>query len=870
MNKFKKLAVAAVSVVMAGTMALSFTACGEKDDGPGKQEKPGESIGKDLYGIMKPDGTINYDAYKRDSAVTLNLAVGHNSLTTSTSYKDLGSEITLPDGVTYSQGDFKPAWVQMGKDLNISWGDIYGGKQTNANLNWLLNTNQSGAGADTAAKEYARVDLFTTDLSYAVSYSTAGTADILNLAEYLDYMPNFRQFLNDNPVVYLSLLQDGMNTTNGTGQKILVAPYFDGYDDIERYCIIRHDWAKKLLNGDTATTSTAKFSEACASAPSAKSFMGSANYTVDALTADGSGTQKITKDYGAAKTAAADESKPLGAAYKAIAGAAYSGDSGNIVDIMNAALTANANATGAQLVDLYRAYIDVCYTKDGAAYFNKDNRANVFVGYDACWDVDDLVAILRCVKTNASVLVGSGKTIGGIAPRSGQNDRTPDMVSLAGQLYGVRGATSRNEFTYIAKDGTIKDARTDANFYKAMENMNLLRRENLIADYSAMSNFTTSSGIATKTSGMDNEFFMVYDYSQTQTLAGFLAEDSTVTHKDFPKGTPDGYDFEPVLTPVSKWDVDADGKIAADEYFRFTESWRSTKTSGLAVNGALKNDEAKRKAALQFIDYLYSEDGQIVSTYGPMAENAEGKGGFWYNTAATEDEVREGNYFRYKGVRYGGSNYKGNTTPTITNNVYNSFKGKPVNGWKTGDNSKVSGAALSFTNYARMLIGSTLPVGVKDQSFENQLTSEMGQRGAGRVGVALAKGVVKGMTLNMDASNYWYTAVPTGLPVSSTDQTSLDSPAQQPFRYMTGTQMPEGDKNFFSVMNYIILNGASGTYNQQGVSVTYTSIENLLASKLGGDSTVLQLAAARQFAFDGGWTTAKKYWTYLSTVASNK
>ena len=858
MNKFKKLAVAAVSVVMAGTMAVSFAACGSK---VGKDENKGEHAGADLWGIQNEDGTLNYDVYKNREKVTLNLAVGHEKLATSTSFRSLGDEITLPDGNKYSDKKFKPAWVQMGEDLNITWNDIWDGSKTSENLNTLTTTNQTGS----SAKLYDNTDLFTTDLSVAVSKSAAGTS-ILNLADYLDYMPNFRNFLNENPVVYLSLLQDGMNTSTGAGQKILVAPYFDGYDDIERYCIIRHDWAEKLLNGSTATGSTAKYSEACAGQTYATAFMGSANYTVDALSADGQDVQKVTKNYEAALKAAKDESKPLGAAYKAIAGAAYDGNSGNIVDLMNAALAKNADATGAQLVDLFRAYIDVAFTaKNGKAYYSADKRANLFTGYDAAWDVDDLVAMLRCVKTNESVLVAAGQHIGGIAPRSGQNDRTPDIVSLACQLYGVRGGTSRNEYTYIAKDGSIKDARTDKNFYEAVAKMNLLFKEGLIADYSGISTFTTSSGLGTNTTA-GNEYFMVYDYSQTQTLAGFLAEDSNVSHKDFPNGTPAGYYFAPILTPVSKWDVDGNGTIAADEYFRFTESWRSTKTGGLAVNGALAEAANKNKldAALQFIDYLYSEDGQIVSTFGPMAKNAAGEDGFWYNEPATDAEVKAGKYFRYKGVRYSGTDYKGNTTPTITENVYKSFKGESVNGWRVNSNSSVSGAQLSFTSYARMLIGSTLPVGVKDQSFENQLTSKMGQVGANRVGQALAKDVVKGMTLEVKSDSYWYTAVPTGLPVNTSDQQTLDSTEHMPFKYMTGTQVPKGDKNFFSVMNTIVLNGTSQTYNQQNVEVSFTSIDDLLAKVLSGTKTYSGIATERQIVFNTAWTKAKQYWNYLS------
>lgn len=843
MNKFKKLTIAAVSTVMAGTMALSLAACGPKDTGKGKID-----LGE--WDVFKADGSLNYDAYKRDSEVALNLAIGHEKLVTATSFADIGDQIVLPDGVTYSQGNMKPAWVAMGKDLNISWNDKWTGSKTSDNLKTLISTNQEGS----SEKLYAGVDMFTTDLSKAVEYSNSGT-DILNLADYLDYMPNFSKFLNENPVVYLSLLQEGMDTKTGEDQTIYVAPYFDGNDDIERYNLMRHDWAEKLLNGSATTGSTAKLGAETKVEP----FM-TADYTVDSLNKEGTATIKIKKNYTAALAAAKNDTTPLGTAYKAIAGAAYDGTSGNIVAIMNAAIAANANATGAQLVDLFRAYIDVCYqNEDGTAHFTASDRANLFVGYDACWDVDDLVAMLRCVKTNASALVGAGKTIGGIMPRSGQNDRTPDMVRIAGQLYGVRGTDSRNEYTYIANDGTIKDARASDEIYEACAKLNLLKQEGLIADYSGKSDFSGSGGLIKETA----EYFMMYDYSQTQTLNNFYT-DPTITGGY----APEGYNFAAVINPISKWDVDGDGNHT--DVMRFTESWRSTKVSGLALNGALETEanKEKLKAAIQFVDYLYSEDGQIVSTYGPMAD-AQGKGGFWYNEKATDAEVKANKYFSFKGEQYSGTDYKGRTTPTITKNVVDSFKGKEVNGWKVTSNDKVTKAKLSFTNYARYLIGSTLPVGVKDQSFENQLTADNGRKGADIVGKALAAGVVKGLSLNIDSNNYWYTCVPTSLPTDTIGQTALDGTAHKNFMYITGTNKASGDKNFFSIFNWIILNGTSSDYGEQDIKVKYTSITNLLEQKVGGDMTIKQIGEARQKIYNDAWTTAKSYWTYLSS-ADNK
>lgn len=853
MNKFKKLATTAVSLVMAGTMVFGFAACGNDDNDEKLPESYSlEKVGdynaakvsalhsymqtkgittrnnanasgwttakrywtylsgasdtetKDLYGVRKENGDLDYTKY--NSNATLNVAIGHDKLEVSTAYHKLGAKITMPDGNQYSDDDLKPAWRQMGEDLKITFNDVYKGWKTSNNLTNIIKGESSAS--------YAGTDLFTTDLSVAVSAVSANTAKILNLAEYLDYMPHFKDFLEANPIVYLSLLQAGMDTTTGDGKAIYVAPYFDGNDDIERYCIMRQDWVKKLLDGNTALPANGAdaYNASCRNLAVA-SFMGkTGKLTIESTNADGSGKVNIVKNYDAALTAAKDVTKPLGKAYNDIVGAAYAGDSGNIVDIMNAAISVKAGVTGDQLANLFRAYIDVCYQKeDGTAYYTAATRSNLFNGYDACWDADDLTALLRVAKTNQVNLTGSKDIpVEGIVPRSGQNDRTPDMVRLACQLYGVRGADSRYEYTYIDKDGNLKDARDSDEFFAACARLNLMKQEGLVADYSGGKDFGYTAGINTKGKG---QAMMMYDYSQTQTLNGFAIEDPKVTGKEAPAG----YYFAPVVTPVSKWDVDANGSIAANEYFRFTESWRSTKVSGLAANDAVKNDPAKLKATLQFIDYLYSQDGQIVSTYGPMASDADGTGGFWYNDAALSEEVEAGEYFRYKGVNYAGTYYKGRYTPTITENLYKSFKGLTVHGWKLGDNTTASGGILSFTTYARTLIGSTLPVGVKDQSFENQLTAKMGQVGAGKVGTGLALGTIKGMTLDIKPDSYWYTVVPTSLPVATdTVKNVLDNANQAHLKAITGTG---SGKDFFSIMNWIILNGFTKNYNQQDEAV---------------------------------------------------
>ena len=198
-----------------------------------------------------------------------------------------------------------------------------------------------------------------------------------------------------------------------------------------------------------------------------------------------------------------------------------------------------------------------------------------------------------------------------------------------------------------------------------------------------------------------------------------------------------------------------------------------------------------------------------------MAKNADGDGGFWYNEVAGASDT---NVFTYKGVKYKGTEYKGRYTPTITKKVYDSFKGKTVNNFKLESNETAKNGKLSFTNYARYLIGSTLPVGVKDQSFENQLTSLMGQEGANKVGKGLALGTIKGQTLEVNQNTYWFTVVPTGLPIASDIVNNvLNSQSQNHLKKITGTG---SGKDFYSVMNWIILNGFTVNYSQQDESAT--------------------------------------------------
>jgi putative aldouronate transport system substrate-binding protein len=898
MKKFKKAAVATVSVAMAGIMAVGIAGCNSTREpietittsadatklveylntqlGLSTRTTAVQSAWKRaqsnwsaisssnnivaatenpyLYNYTKSTAVSGYETSNSGGSgmtggVTLGISIGHNSNITGVFYDSITGSATLPGGYVAATGKIKPAWYAMEKALGINFDNQYTNAATSANLTELKAN----------ATKYAATDIYTSDLSLVKSEAVNGT--VLDLGQYLQYMPNFLNFLKANPIVFLSLVNSVTTDSNGnvTGVSMYIAPYFDGNDDIERYCLIRQDWASKLLDGDL-TSDGDTFKSVCATSTSATSYMGGNNYSVDTTDpSDVSKTYKLTKDYEAAKKAAANTTTALGAAYSAIANAAYAGESGNIVDIMNAALAANNEATGKQLATLFREYIDVAYAS--ANYGT--TRSDLFNGVNAAWDVDDLVAMLRVVKTNSANLgIGDAKTVG-IFPRSSLNDRTPDIVRLVGDLYGVRGTDSRLDYDYISEDGTLKDSRQDTKFYDALLSFKGLADEQLVVDYygeggSATDKLTTNQTDSYKlnntTAGSTVETlgFMEYDYSQTQSNQMFDADNSEYEISKY-----SDYLFAAINNPVAKWDVNEDGQIDyASEIFRFTESWRSTKTSGLAVHLTDSMTGEKLAATLTFIDYLYSDDGQITSTYGIQSTNGNtNANGTWYgkevgsldangyyNGEKVADVVKAGTYtyynvtedakskyFVYNGKVYTGTSYKGAQTPVVTTELYDSFS-TDKSGIISAQSTAFKSSRKSFTDYARKILGATLPVGVKSQSFENQLTATAASAAATKVSYSIANGTIRHVWLKMTgletgseyyAGNWWYTSVPTQLPYSDAEQSVLDSSDLKNLKSVSAVTT----KANYALYHHLIFKGLSGTYTgENSVSINFSNI----------------------------------------------
>ena len=470
----------------------------------------------------------------------LRMATGYNSAKTGLFFdaETAGEGITLADGKTYQTGDLKPTWVEVQNRLGMVFEDKYQGNSATKEFEfWKDRLNE--------------VDMVSGSATQLTEFGESGS--VINIAPYLNQMPNFKAYLEANPIVRLSITG---NTSSGA---IYFSPYFDGVNDIERMPLMRTDWVVKLLDGEGEFTA-----EKSGNIPAAvyEPYMPtSGKVAVDVVNLDGTAVESVTKDYDAA---------------------------GNIVALMNAA----GSIDGVAAVNMLRTYIDTAYN----GYYGTA-RSNLFVGQNAAWDADELVALLRCVIANAQTLNGTDTIQGLFSREDNNNQRRVDMFRFAGVLFGVRGLESRQDYLYVGADGKLHDARQEEATYIAMERMNAMAREGLISK-----SFVDMSEESTATMLENDLGFMHYDYNQTQTVYNETK-------------LQEGEKYMAAMVPVARWD---DG--TGEKFMRFTESWRSVKTDGWAISAkGVEGNPDKLNAALKLIDYAFSAEGQILMSYGPDA-----------------------------------------------------------------------------------------------------------------------------------------------------------------------------------------------------------------------------------------------------------
>lgn len=261
----------------------------------------------------------------------------------------------------------------------------------------------------------------------------------------------------------------------------------------------------------------------------------------------------------------------------------------NVVDLQNEAAAGELTGEVARAVLL--DYI-------AATYPDLEKPSDLYVGVNAQYDIDELVALWRVVELSPNTVtkITTGEVIpdAQVVPFFTRRSRDRhDALRLINYWGGQRvfGSDSSAALFYLDADGELQFSHNDPGFLEGVGYMQQLYAEGLI--YSDFFDSSISDNFRSLLFGADgeeghNQFgFMTIDW-----IASTTASNETVAS---------------VLPPVTT--------VGGDELIHWVENTRVIKPDGWAISTASSEEEIN--AALALFDYFYSPEGNIVQNYGP-------------------------------------------------------------------------------------------------------------------------------------------------------------------------------------------------------------------------------------------------------------
>ncbi|MCQ2792123.1 MAG: hypothetical protein MJ208_01220 [Bacilli bacterium] len=649
----------------------------------------------------------------------------------------LDDDFQTPNGRKLNKGDYKPVWAALQNRLGIN----------------LLEHQPAANSGEKKSVSYFRDNWMTktyADMSMGTvydinNYSVAGNREtILDLRPYIEEtqfievddpkhpgekieivdpdhkgpLPNIAKFLNDNPGVKMSIIT--AKHSHPDQGAIYFVPFCDGFNEIDRAIIMRADYVRRLLDDDPKAYEDVDAQYA---------------FSTNKKILGGEGSDaKYIRHYEPCY-----ENEGLALEYTVTVPVEEGGkwttkeftknpNCQNIITAQNFMID-NNQGDSKNLAVNFRAYIDKRYGKPKNAGGGDDalfkNYSDLFLGYNACYDSDELVALMRLVKVSSGTLfkrnIGQGRYEGiekemiTMMPRACDNQRSNDIYRWAAQVFGVKGPESRNLYLYIngikdyseygyGKYGAVHDARGSKDMLWLLNKLRSLYQEGLILqDFDSKTATGSSEGkFADETmfSGGSDNFasFMVYDwprdlndcnkYRTAERKDGDLCNWQTESPNRDPEVCGDkgyNYDLRAVVGAVAQWDTDGNGE--RETFMPFTESWVSLKTSALCLNARLPDNQEKLNDTLKFIDYIYSPEGMFLYNYGPWEDGYITQMAGDYKTypdgVYTEGAEEGKDYIMYQGERF----------PCLTPEALREYKSETG---KTGYQRRFVGAGIPF------------------------------------------------------------------------------------------------------------------------------------------------------------------------------
>lgn len=470
-------------------------------------------------------------------AIKINYAAGNKSRTITYNQE---SPMTLPDGTVVIAGMLKPTWNYMQTALNCDISDV------------TLQDQKASEMIDTASTtNFAGANIFggnsiAEDIMY---YGTEGK--FVNLLDMMNqgYMPHFRQYLMENPDI-----RSAITAYDGN---IYYAPYIAELDTFARVFSVRGSWVTDLLDVSGAAYDTNV---------DLTTYYGGFYVGDNARAGENGGT--VTPKAGVSITKKTDQS---------------------IIEIQNALAVKN----GKTLTEAFVQYI-----RDNYDY---DKPSQLFLGEKAAYDIDELIALMRCIKANPAYLTGGRASV--VWPMFvRQSSYREDLLRLSTYFDGIKchSADSYGSRWYIDANGDVQYTYASEGMYDVLRYLSQMEAEGLI--YSDCYDLTNKTNFRTTLWGTDEgespSFgFITFDWHASST-ADSLNTDTVV-----------------VLPPVAK---------VNGVWQYYIDNGRAIKPDGWGVSVAGNPTEAELHRACAIVDYFFSEEGAVLQNYGlSMMHEAE-------------------------------------------------------------------------------------------------------------------------------------------------------------------------------------------------------------------------------------------------------
>ncbi len=666
------------------------------------------------------------------------------------------STLTLEDGTTYVAGDLKPMWASIE--------DMYDMKLIDSSI-----STQSAAEMMTqnSTNGFVDADIFGGNSIADELMNQGVSGHFLDLTPYLeDELVDFGNYLKANPTI-----QNYITATDGS---IYYIPYIAELGTVARSYHSRTDWVELLLDG-TATYDTASLSSSGLTLGVYKGFYGT--------------SYSRPEVYPQASSFQTENSPTTGTGISRNNGNATT----NIITLQN---NLGSNATPTQLAQTLITYINENY--------DYENPSELYVGANAAYDIDEMVALYRVIKANPKLLSGNdGITVNEVFPFfTRQGDYREDLLRFATYFDGAHshGSDSYAARWMIDENGDLQYTYTSEEMFDVLEQLSQIYNEGLVYQDCLVNDKTSHR---TALYGTDNSESPKYGFMTFDWIGSTTADSLN-----------DGVDtmLPPVANVNGTWQY-------------YIENSRVVKPDGWSIASHVASDEDKLQEALTLFNHFFTEEGNNMANYGPQE--------FW------EKEVTSGNMPStldpYK-------NEDGTYDVEVIDGYYyaedSNGKWYPiVSEWTVNaTNEKASGDMATFL---RDWVGGIMAVGyVKEEGLEIQYTSGRGLEGINMlnqstVTIPTYGGENKFDNIDNRLSDYYYTLIPPVFAFTKTENTQV-------------TQYTPSDEAMEIIFNIIKFHALGGT----GASGVYANSYEELQTYFSTNTDIAQYIVLHQRAYD--------------------